>query len=131
MKPRDRDEIADGLFDGLAPPDLPPELRARVLAAAGTETAVEPIADVWTRIWENRWLRMIWATSVVALIVGHVALIPRQSSSPVVTAEFRVDDGFAEFLRPIRIEESASPNLGRASDDARRLVEMDDGGKEL
>lgn len=115
MKPTD-------LFDGLAPPLPPPGLRARVLAAAETEAVAGAGGDVWTRIWENRWLRMIWATSVVALIIAHVAVTPRRPSPPMVTAGFHVGDGIAEFLQPIRIEESASPNLGRR-------IELDNGGK--
>lgn len=128
MKPKDKDASADGLFDGLAPSPLPPELRGRVLAAARAKTATEPSADVWTRIWESWWLRMIWATSVVALIVGHVVIDPRRSSQPMVTADVYADEAIAEFLRPIRIAKSASPNLGRAGEAGHGPVEMDDGG---
>jgi hypothetical protein len=117
MKAREKDEIADRLFDGLAPPAPPPQLRGRVLAAARAEAGVEPAADVWTRIWENRWLRVIWITAVIALIIGHAALVPRRPPSRMVTAELHIDDGIAEFLEMIQIEESASPNLGRAAGD--------------
>jgi hypothetical protein len=131
MKPKDRDEITGRLFDDLAPPAPPSELRSRVLAAARTVAAEEMTADLWTRIWENRWLRVIWATSVVALVVGHVALVPHRPSTPLLTAEMYLDEGMAEFLRPIRIEASATPKVGRAGEKAGRLVEPNHGGNEL
>jgi len=128
MKPKNRDRITDSLFDGLTPPALPPELRSRVLAAARAEAGVAPVPELWTRIWENRWLRVIWLTSIVALAFGHIALAPQQPSPTVVTAGFHLDDAMDEFLRPIRIEKSASPHLGRAADNGHGLVEIDDGG---
>jgi hypothetical protein len=131
MKPKDRDEFTDRLLEELVPPDPPPELRARVLAAARAAAAEESTADVWTRIWESRWLRVVWVTSVVALIAGHVTLVPRQPSPAMLTAEMYVDEGMAEFLRPIRIEASATPKVGRAGEDAGRLVESNHGGNEL
>ena len=128
MKREDIDEVAEGLFEGLAPPAPPRGLRSPVLAAAGEKAAANPTADVWTRIWENRWLRIIWATSVAALMVGHVVIVPRRSSPSMVTAEAQVDEAMADFLHSVRIAESASPNLGRAGQDRHEFVELDDGG---
>jgi hypothetical protein len=39
-----------------------------------------------------------------------------------------MDEGIAEFLGATRIEESASPKLGRADHDVYGLVELDVGG---
>jgi len=130
MKPRGKDKTVERLLDGLAPPSPPPELRSRVLAAARSGARAEPVADVWTRIRENPWLRLIWAVSVVALILGHLALTARRSPAPTDTAAYRADEGIVEFLRPMRIEESASPNLGRELDEGRAIVPWDEGGNE-
>jgi len=128
MKPVDDDHVADRLFDGLRPPQPPPELRERVLLEAQAVPATEPLLDVWTRIWENRWLRMAWAASVLVLLTGNLILIPGQPEPAIVIAEASVDEEVAEFLRPIRIAEKASPNLGRSGGGRRELVGIDEGG---
>jgi hypothetical protein len=128
MKPKDRNGSPDGLFAGLVPPGPPPEMKDRVVAAARARAAEASAADVWTRIWENRWLRLIWATSVVVLIVGHVVLEPNRPSRQAAVPELQEDEEMAEFLRTIRIAESASPNLGRALEGGHGLIESNDGG---
>ena len=56
-------------FEGLMPTPAPAGLKARVLEAArrGGETAL-PRQTVVDRIWENRWLRPVWAVTVAALV---------------------------------------------------------------
>ncbi len=132
MKPKNTDDRVDVLFDGLTPPGPDARLRARVLASARAGTPARPVRDVWTKIWENRWLRVAWATSVIALLVGHGVLLPRQSgSSSTVMAEARADEELAELVRLVRIEIAASPNLGRAGADHRPAAELEDGESEL
>jgi anti-sigma-K factor RskA len=130
MKTRDRGGIVSKLFDGLAPAAPPPQLRFRVLTAARAEAASVRVPDVWTRIWENRWLRLVWVASVVALVLGHVALLPSPPPAPLVTAALSAEAGISEFSETMRIEASATPNLGRAADATRGLFEPDDGGQE-
>ena len=128
MKPSEKDPVVERLLERLEPPLPPPELRARVLAAAGSRAAVERVSDVWTKIWENRMLRWAWAASVLALIAGHLILVPQHSSPQMVIADVFGDDEMAEFMRPDRIDETAIPNLGRSIGDGRELVANEHGG---
>jgi hypothetical protein len=128
MKPIDEDKIADRLFDGLRPPPSPPELRERVLLGTQTRSAAVSRSDPWTRIWENPWLRLAWAASVLLLLTGNLVLVPRQLEPPLVVAEVYVDEEIAEFLRPMRIADTATPSLGRSGGGRHELVEIDEGG---
>jgi len=73
MKPDDRIDRESPLL-GLAPPAPPPELRKRVLAAAWPRAARPEPSDLWARIWANRGLRLGWASAVLLLSAGHLAL---------------------------------------------------------
>jgi len=128
MKPIEEDKIADRLFDGLRPPPSPPELRERVLLGTQTRAAADSTPDAWTRIWENPWLRLAWAASVLILLTGNFVLVPQKTEPPLVVAEVYVDEEIAEFLRPIRIADTAIPNLGRSGGGRHELVGIDEGG---
>ena len=71
MKPDDRIDRESPLL-GLAPPAPPPELRKRVLATAASARLEPP--DLWARIWASRGLRLGWASAVLLLSAGHLAL---------------------------------------------------------
>ena len=128
MKPLDDDHMADHLFDGLVPPQPPPELRERVVREAQGYSAVGPRPDTWTRIWENHWLRLAWAASVLLLLAGNLLLAPVQPEPKVVSAETYVDEEIAEFLRPMSIADTVTPLFGRSGGDRHELVDIDEGG---
>jgi len=115
MTPDDRDPMVKRLFEGLEPPPPPPQLRSRVLTAArkkGTETP-----DLWTRIWNQRGLRLAWAAAVVLLVAAHALVAPGNEVEsafidPDLIAESRVDEQFVDLLRPIRISENVQPIVG-------------------
>lgn len=128
MKPVDEDRLADGLFEGLGLPQPPPELRERVLLEAQRRSPGAPRPDVWTEIWENPRLRLAWAASVLLLVAGNLFLLPQPSEPPMLVAEVVVDEEIAEFLRPMRIADTATPIFGRSRGGRHELVEIDDGG---
>jgi hypothetical protein len=115
MTPDDRKPMDERLFEGLEPPAPPPQLRSRVLAAA-RELKTEKL-DLWTRIWNQPGLRLVWAAAVVLLLAGHVLFVPGNGVSfdlvdPGLVAENRLDEHFVDLLRPIRISEDAKPIVG-------------------
>ena len=128
MKPSEKDPVVERLLDRLDPPTPPPERHAQYMIGAGSRAAVERVSDVWTKIWENRTLRWAWAASVLALIAGHFILVPPQPPPQLVIADSYEDEEMAEFMRPVWIDETAIPNLGRSSGDSRELVANDQGG---
>ena len=74
------------LLDGLEPPTPPPELERRVVMRAAAALAEPVETDPWRRVWQSRPLRLAWATAVLALVVGHLAVTikgntPRPASS--------------------------------------------------
>jgi len=128
MKSLDDDQMAERVFEGMRPPQPPPELRERVLREAQMHSTVVPLSDAWTRIWDNSWLRLAWAASVLVLLAGNIALVPRQPEPPVVVAEAYADEEIAEFLRPMRIADTVTPIFGRSGGGRHELVEIDEGG---
>lgn len=76
MKP---DDPVRTLLDGLERPAPPPELEGRTLAAASRALGEPALPDLWERLWSSHGLRLVWATAVLALAAGHVALSVYQS----------------------------------------------------
>ena len=70
----DQYEWMEKSLDGLEPPGPPPELRNRVLGATTESRADVVHADRWTRLWQNRALRLAWAASVVGLVAAHLLI---------------------------------------------------------
>jgi hypothetical protein len=128
MKPLDDDHYGERIFEGLGPPQPPPELRERVIMDAQGHSAVAPLPDAWTRIWEDSWLRLAWAASVLLLLAGNLVVTPRQPEKPLMVAEVFVDEEIAEFLRPMRIADTVTPIFGRSGGGRHELVEIDEGG---
>ncbi len=103
----------DDLFKGFQPPDPPPGLREAALGAgraafADAARAPAPAADIWTRLYRSRTLRLAWAASVVLLAAAHVTLPRHPSAVPSSTA-------WAPGLDP---EVSAIARLPRISEQA-------------
>jgi hypothetical protein len=72
----------DSVFDRLRVPGPPDDLRRRTLdratrALGGTGRE----RDGWTRLWESRPARLVWAASVLALTLGHF-ILPIGGGSP-------------------------------------------------
>lgn len=128
MKPLDDDQWADRLFEGFEPPPPPPELKKRVMREVQGRSVVVPARDVWSRTWENAWLRLAWAASVVLLLAGNFVLATRQPEPPSMVAESFVDEEIAEFLRPVRIADTVTPIIGRSGGGRHELVGIDEGG---
>lgn len=128
MKPLNDEQMAERLFDGLEPPQPSSGLRERVLRHAQGETAVTPLPDTWTRIWENPWLRLAWAASVLLLLAGNLFLVPMQPEPRLVSAETYVDEEISEFLRPMYIADTVTPIFGRSGGGRHELVDIDEGG---
>ena len=132
MKSDDTDAFVDRLIEGLEPPRVPTGLRARVLAAARDHMDTKS-RDPWSRIWRHRGIRLAWAATVVLLLAGHAIIAPRKGAvftrvNPASVAETRVDEQFADILRPVRISANVQPIVGLipAADDS--LTELEMGG---
>jgi hypothetical protein len=117
MKPDEKDPFVERLVGGLGPPQPPPELRSRVLAAARGQAPAEPEAEVWSKLWNHRGLRLAWAATVFVLLAGHVLIMLGNGASlgpvePTLVAENRVDEQFVDMLRPSRISDNVQPIVG-------------------
>lgn len=79
-------------YDGLRPPDPPDELRRKTLPVARAALANGRRPDVWTQLWQSRAVRLAWAATVAALVLGNLAIGPPPSGAadapglPVVAA---------------------------------------------
>jgi hypothetical protein len=105
------------LIDGFEPPPPPPELRSRVLAAAHARMAADDVTDMWSTIWNNRGIRLVWAGAAALLLAGHVFLVPWNGAvpsrvDPDLVAENHVDEQFVDLLCPIQISENVQPIVG-------------------
>ncbi|MGV8040342.1 MAG: hypothetical protein AB2L07_09765 [Thermoanaerobaculaceae bacterium] len=82
------DDPVRTLLGGLERPAPPAELEGRTLAAAARALAERTAPDLWERLWSNHVLRLAWATAVLALAAGHVALsvYQRVATRPAATA---------------------------------------------
>ena len=131
MKSDDTDAFVDRLIEGLEPPRAPTGLRTRVLAAARDHMETKS-RDPWSRIWRHRGIRLAWAATVVLLLAGHAIIAPRKGAvftrvNPALVAETRVDEQFADILRPVRISANVQPIVGLfAATDS--LTELEMGG---
>lgn len=118
MTPDDRDPVVKRLFEGLEPPPPPSQLRSRVLTAAGKKGTETP--DLWTRIWNQRGLRLAWAATVVLFLTAHLLVGPRNGTGvtqvePAMVAENRPDEQFADIFRPVQISANVKPIVGLIS----------------
>ena len=64
------------------PPHPPPELRHRTLHSASEAMNPPPVWDRWTRIWDSRPLRLVWAVTVIILIAANVLIPAGPKQSP-------------------------------------------------
>jgi hypothetical protein len=132
MKSDDTDTFVDHLIEGLEPPRAPTSLRTRVLAVA-RERLEKESPDVWSRIWDHRGIRLAWAATVVLLLAGNVLLTQSTGTSirqidPALVAENRVDELFADILRPVRISANVQPIVGLISAAGDSPTELKTGG---
>ena len=132
MKSDDTDTFVDRLIEGLEPPRVPTDLRTRVLTAARDHTG-KTSSDRWSRIWSHRGIRLAWAATVVLLLAGHAIVAPRKGAvftrvNPALAAETRVDEQFADILRPVRISANVQPIVGLFSTAADSSTELENGG---
>ena len=132
MKSDDTDAFVDRLIEGLEPARPPADLRTRTLAAARDHMeTMSP--DRWSRIWYHRGIRLAWAATVVLLLAGNALLtqstgaIVRQID-PALVAENRVDEQFADILRPVRISANVQPIVGLISSAGDSPSELELGG---
>ncbi len=115
MKNEEQLEL-ERLLPGLEPPPPPAGLRGRAVAAARERIAAAPAPDLWSKIWNNRALRLAWVGAVALLLAGHV-LVGRDLGSvltpnPPVMAETQRDEQFIEILRQVRINADVHPSIG-------------------
>ena len=67
-------------FDGLKPTEATAGLKTRVLEAARSGGRyILPHRTLVDRLWENRWLRPVWASAVAALIALNIHWAPPSS----------------------------------------------------
>jgi hypothetical protein len=70
-------------FEGLEAVRPPAELRSRTMAAARAALAVSDREPIWARMVRSRGLRAVWAATVIALVLAHVAIsLPEPASRP-------------------------------------------------
>lgn len=132
MKSDDTESFVDRLIEGLEPPRAPTGLRTRVLAAARDHMETSS-RDPWSRIWRHRGIRLVWAATVVLLLAGHAIVAPRKAAvssrvNPALAAETRVDEQFADILRPVRISANVQPIVGLISAAGDSPSELELGG---
>jgi hypothetical protein len=72
-----RDDSVDRLLCSLEPPAPPPDLEGRTIMWAVRALAEPAEVDWWRRAWESSHLRLAWATAVLVLLVGHLAVTVR------------------------------------------------------
>lgn len=100
----------DPMSEGLAPPVPPPELRDRTLQAARAAMRLNGRDDIWLRLWRSRPIRFAWATSVAALLFGHIVIGagagarpgPEGTIRPVMAAA-AIRDELAEVINMERV----------------------------
>lgn len=68
-------------FRDLRVPEPPDDLRRGVLGRARAALKRGQRPDLWTRLWESRRARLIWAASTFALVLCHL-LVPAGGAGP-------------------------------------------------
>jgi hypothetical protein len=112
------DHDVDRLLGPLQAPDPPSELRARSVEAASKVLAETVKTDVWTRLWRNRPLRLVWATSVLALLAGHLLVtldhrtVKAAAQTPPTQAAPTQDPDLRAIAALPRIDLDAAPIEG-------------------
>ena len=68
-------DLVRELLSALNPPEVPNGLCERAMSAAARGLGEDALpADVWSRLWHSRSLRLAWTVSIAALVAGHVLL---------------------------------------------------------
>ena len=98
----------DPMSKGLAPPAPAPELRVSTLRAARAAMTANGRTDIWLRLWRSRPIRLVWASSVAALLFGHIVIGAGAPSGPAdtirpVMAAAAIHDGLAEVINLERV----------------------------
>jgi hypothetical protein len=100
----DRDVLGE-LVQGRTTPQPPHGMRDRALAAAmAALRRGESRRDVWTRLRSSTVLRLAWATVVIALLIGHLALslpsqrVPEANQPVLVVAGAEMGSELAELV---------------------------------
>ncbi len=102
-------ETLERLLGGLVPPEPPRELQGTVLREAKAALTGRPRRDAWSRIWENRPLRLAWAAAVLALLAANAVLpAPKRTTSAKVVTPHETDELHAIARLP-RIDLSTLP----------------------
>jgi hypothetical protein len=114
---KDEHGVVERLVAGLAPPEPPRGLQERALRGARQALAREAGRNVWTRIWESRPLRIVWAVAVVVLVICHAGITELRSVSARVGTQTaraaREGNGeLAAIARLPRLDGNARPFLG-------------------
>lgn len=114
-----RDDELHALLTPLEPPDPPPGLRERTVRAVTAALREPAPLDPWDRLWLSRRLRAAWATSVLALLAGHVlvSLHSRTAATTMAGAASAIAAEDPELRGPAslpRIDLDAHPLGGEA-----------------
>jgi len=102
----------DPMSGGLGPPVPPPELRDRALQAARAAMTANGRTDIWLRLWRSRPIRLVWASSVAALLFGHIVIGAGAPSGP------------ADTIRPVMAAAAINQELAEVIDVERVTIEL-------
>lgn len=105
-------QTLDPMREGLAPPVPPAELRVRTLSEARAAMTVNGRDDIWVRLWRSQPIRLIWATSVAALLFGHIVIGAGVPSGP------------ADTIRPVMAAAAIRDELAEVIDVERITIEV-------
>jgi hypothetical protein len=110
---------SEDLFPGLKVPGPPEDLRERALSRARQALGSTPRQDRWSHLWESRAARLAWGTSIVALVVGHLAVPLGDSgtvteASKLARAESAGQEELADIVNLPRLSFDARLNAGAA-----------------
>jgi hypothetical protein len=102
----------DPISDGLTPPAPPSELRLHTLQAARKAMTENGRDDIWWRLWDSRPMRFAWASSVAAVLFGHIVIGSGTHSGP------------ANTIRPMMAAAGAAGELAEIIDMKRVTFEL-------